>query len=80
MELQQLSALLGWCAVINFGLLAWWAAFIVFAHDFVYRLHTRWFRLPVERFDAIHYAGIVAFKLATLTLFVVPWIALKIVS
>ena len=80
MELQQWSAVLGWCAVINLGLLSWWAAFIVFAHDFVYRLHTRWFRLPVERFDAIHYAGIVAFKLATLTLFVVPWIALKIVS
>lgn len=34
----------------------------------MYRLQGRWFRLSVETFDAIHYAGMAAYKLAILLL------------
>lgn len=57
MTIDQVRELLGWCAVMNLGLLLWWFLFFALVHDLVYRLHGKWFKLSVERFDAIHYAG-----------------------
>ena len=68
-----------WCAVINYGILLVWFVFFVLAHDWMYLLHSRWFRLSVEQFDMLHYAGMSVFKLGILLLNVIPWIALHIV-
>jgi hypothetical protein len=56
--------------------------FVVFLmfHDALHRLHARWFRLPAETFDAIHYGGMAAFKLGALLLFAIPWLALVCVG
>jgi hypothetical protein len=35
MTLDQLRELLGWCAVMNIGLLFWWFLFFALAHDLV---------------------------------------------
>ena len=48
----------------------------VFRHDALHRLHSRWFRLSVEAFDAVHYAGMAVFKIGVLLLFAMPWLAL----
>ena len=29
-----------------------WAGVFVFAHDWMFRMHSRWFKLSVETFDA----------------------------
>lgn len=79
MDIELLHRTLGWCAVINIAGLLWWWLMFVFARDWIYRLHSRWFRLSPERFDSIHYAGMVFYKIATLVLFVVPWLVLHIV-
>ncbi len=80
MTLQTLQEILGWSAVINMGIFLFWFLIIAFAHDWIYRLHTRWFRLTVEQFDAIHYATMGGYKLAVIVLNVVPYFALRIVS
>ncbi|MBU1190106.1 MAG: hypothetical protein KKA36_02280 [Gammaproteobacteria bacterium] len=80
MTLDQLREFLGWCAVMNIGLLLWWFLFFALAHDLVYRLHGKWFTLSVERFDAIHYAGMAYFKLTVFVFNVVPYFALRIVG
>jgi len=49
-------------------------------HDRMYAWHRRWFHLSVETFDAIHYAGMAWHKMATWLLFIMPWIALRIVG
>jgi hypothetical protein len=41
--------MLGWCAVINLGLLVWWFLFVLLAHDWTYRVHSKWFRLTRKR-------------------------------
>lgn len=79
MTIEQLSEVLLWCFVINMGLLMWWAGFFILAHDFVYNLHTKWFKISVERFDAIHYAGMAIYKIGMFMFFLVPWMAMKIV-
>jgi hypothetical protein len=48
------------------------------AHDRVYRMHTRWFRLSPEMFDALNYAGVAVYKIGILLFFVVPLIALHL--
>ena len=80
MTVDMLREVLRWCAVINMGLLLWWFLWLVFAHDFLYRMHSKWFKIPVETFDTIHYAGIACFKLAVIVLNVVPYFALRIVT
>ncbi len=79
MTVEQISDVLAWCSVINIGLLLWWFLMFALAHDFVYRLHGKWFKLTVERFDAIHYAGMAFFKIGIFLLNIVPYLALRIV-
>ena len=79
MTVEVVRDVLAWCAVINVGLLLWWALVLMLAHDRVYRLHTRWFRLSVEQFDAIHYAGMALFKICVFVFNIVPYLALRIV-
>lgn len=80
MTVEQIQEFLGWCSILNLGLLIWWSAFILLAHDFVYQLHGKWFRLSVERFDAIHYTGMAFFKLSIFMFNVVPYFALRIIA
>ena len=80
MELETIRAFFAWCSVINMGLLLWWALFLLLAHDWVYDLHSKWFKISVEQFDTIHYAGMAFFKLAILLLNLVPYFALRIIG
>ena len=80
MTVDVFLGILGWSAVINFGLLMWWFLWILFAHDFVYRMHSRWFKVSVEKFDAIHYAGMAFYKITIIVFNVVPYLALRIIT
>ena len=71
---------LAWCSVINLGFLLFWFLLLLLAHDFVYRFHGKWFKLSVERFDAIHYALIGVFKLGIIVFNIVPYFALRIIG
>lgn len=80
MELSEIRAFFAWCSVINIALLLWWVLFLLFAHDFVYRMHTRWFKISVEKFDAIHYSGMALFKVGVFMFNLVPYFALRIIG
>jgi len=68
-----------WCLLMNAGILLLWFAFLSLAHDWVYRMHTRWFKVSMEAFDSIHYAGMAFFKIAIFVFNLVPYLALLIV-
>ena len=53
---------------------------ITVLHDWVYKMHTKWFKLSIEKFDEIHYTGIAFFKIAILFFNIVPYFALRIIS
>ncbi len=80
MTLQVVQEALGWCVVINIGIFLCWFLVMMFAHDWVYRYHAKWFRLTVEQFDAIHYASMGGYKIAIIVLNIVPYFALRIIS
>jgi hypothetical protein len=80
MSLEILRSVLGWCAVINYTVLALWFLLFMLAHDWMHRLHGRWFRMPAEQFDAIHYALLGIYKIGIIVLNIVPYLALRIVG
>ena len=81
MTLEKLRSMLGWCTMINVALLLLWSAAFLFAHDWMFQLHTRLgFKLSPEVFDAMHYGGLGIYKLAIWLLNLAPYIALRIVG
>ena len=68
------------CTLLNYGLLLVWFLAFKFAHTWLYGLHSRWFRMSPEQFDAIHYAGMAIYKIGLFLLNLAPYIALKIVA
>lgn len=80
MTTNEIKDVLLVCVIINYALLLIWFAVFVFAHDWMYRLHGRWFRFPVETFDAIHYTGLAIYKIGIILLNLAPLIALYFLS
>ncbi|MEJ2164469.1 MAG: hypothetical protein P8X90_02995 [Desulfobacterales bacterium] len=80
MTLETVRAVLAWCTVINLALFIWWFLFFALAHDWMYRLHGKWFKISVEKFDAVHYAGMALFKMGILLFNLVPYLAMRIVG
>lgn len=78
MDLSTLRDLLVWSLVVNYAILLVWFVMFSLAHDTVYRLHTRWFRLSREMFDALNYGGMAVYKIGVLLLNVAPLLALLI--
>ena len=80
MTIEVIRAALGWCSIINMGLLLWWFLVITLAHDWVYQFHGKWFKLSVDKFDEIHYTGLAFFKIGIFFFNIVPYFALRIVG
>jgi len=80
MTIELVRDVLGWSALINYAVLIWWFLVFHFAHDWIYGLHGRWFKLSVERFDAIHYAAMAFYKLCIFVFNLAPYLALRIVA
>jgi hypothetical protein len=78
--IQMLRDFLLWSAILNYAVLLGWFLAFTCAHQALYRLLGRWFRLSEEQFDSVHYAAMFAYKIAILSLNVVPYIALRIAT
>ena len=76
MTVVELKAFLLCSSAINYGVLFIWFGVFVFAHDWLYAVHSRWFRLSAEHFDAIHYGAIALYKIGILLFNLVPLLAL----
>lgn len=80
MTLEAAQGLLLWCLVVNYGILLLWFLLFWFGHDWMFRLHSRWFQISKERFDSVHYASMAGYKIGILLLNLAPYIALRLVG
>jgi hypothetical protein len=80
MSIEIWLQLLGWSTLVNWGILLVWFAFFALARDWMRRLHGRWFQISAEQFDAIHYAGMAAYKTLILVFNLVPYLVLRAIS
>jgi len=76
MERSRMRLFLLWCAAFNILFAICWFVLFSFAGGWVYRLHSRWFPMPQETFSAIHYAGLVLYRVLLIFFVVVPLLAL----
>lgn len=78
MTINKIKEILLWCVGINCAILLIWFSVFFAAHDWLFRMHTRWFKLSSGTFDAINYAGLATYKIGVLLFNLVPLIALCI--
>lgn len=76
MDIDTIRSFLGWCTLINFGLLLFWFGLLVFARGLIFNLHSKWFKLSEQHFDTIHYCGIGLYKLTVWMFFAIPYLVL----
>jgi len=76
MNPDTIKALLLYSLAFNYAILIIWFGVFSLAHDSMYRLHSRWFNLSAETFDAIHYASMALYKIGIMLLNITPLIAL----
>ena len=80
MTLEIIRSVFAWCTVMNLVLLLFWFAYFRMAHDWLYRIHGKWFDIPADKFDVIHYGAMAGFKLGIILFNLVPYLALHIVG
>jgi hypothetical protein len=80
MTIEVTRDFLLWCTVIDYGVLLVWFLVFVFGHDWILRIHDRWFHLSRDQFDAVHYAGMSIFKIGILLFNLVPFVVLSILG
>ncbi len=78
MTVELLKGTLAWSAVLNMGILLWWFLFMTLAGDWVFKMHSRFYKIRRDHFDTIHYAGMTFYKICIFTFFIVPYLALRI--
>jgi len=80
MDIETLRTFFLWCTIINAGLGILSFLAFVFAGDFIYKVHSRWFKMPKEAFTASFYSMIGVIKLIVIMLNLVPYIVLVIMG
>jgi hypothetical protein len=80
MSLEIVRAIIAWSAIINLAILLCWFLFFTLVHDWMFRLHGKWFTFSREAFDALHYGGMGLYKLGILLFNVAPYLAMRIVG
>ncbi len=80
-NIESITAFLGWCTVINCGLLAFSTAMLVTsAGDWAKGIHSKLFGIPKENLNSMYFMFLANYKLAIFVLNLVPYIALKIMG
>ena len=78
MASELLCRFLLWSLAFNYLVLFIWFFVFVFCRNWIRNLHGRWFKMPEETFDAIHYGGMAVYKIGILLFNLAPLVALSI--
>ncbi len=80
MDLVTLRAFFMWCTIINGGFLTLTSLVLTFAGNLIYRVHSRWFKMPREAFNIVIYSFIGLYKIFLLVFCLVPYVVLVILG
>ena len=77
--LRTVARVLKWCVLLSGAILLLWFCMLAFAGEWVYRMHSQFIPVSREHVAFVHYGGLALFKGAVLVLFLVPYVAIRIV-
>ena len=79
-ELQTLTTFLGWCAVMNIGLLLFTAVWLIVFRDFTKNIQSVIMDVDEDILDAIYIQFMGNMKIAVIVFNIVPYLALRIMA
>lgn len=80
-NIESITEFLGWCAVLNIGLLTCYTIVLVSSvGDWAKSIHAKLFRVSKEGLEPLYFNFLANYKIAVLILNVIPYIALKIMG
>jgi len=80
MDIQLMTKFFLGCTIVNVSLLILSFFLWMFAADFIYKLHGRWFPMPRETFNVVFYCFIGIYKILVYVFNIVPWVVLWILG
>jgi hypothetical protein len=78
--IEQLTAFLGWCTLINMGLLLFSTLMLALMKDFAINMHSKIFDLDSQTLPAMYFEYLGRLKLLVIVFNLVPYLALRIIS
>lgn len=79
-ELNTLTAFLGWCSVINIGVLVLSVIVLMLMREAIANIHSKMFGLNQTTLPPIYMQYIGSYKIAILIFNLVPYISLKVMN
>ncbi|MEY2695911.1 MAG: hypothetical protein RL333_49 [Pseudomonadota bacterium] len=80
MSLEAIKTFLLWSFIFNYGILVISSMILVGWRDQIYSLQSRFFPMPIARFDACHFILLGGYKIGIILLTLVPWFALHLLT
>ena len=80
MTVDILREVLGWCAVINIGLLIFSAIFVVLLRGPISHIHAKMFNLDESDLSRAYFQYLAQYKIAIIMFNIIPYFALRIVG
>ena len=80
MTVDMLREVLGWCAVINIGLLIFSTIFVVSLRGPISRIHAKMFNLNESDISLAYFRYLAQYKIAIIVFNIIPYFALRIVG
>ena len=82
MNIAMLTQFFMWCTILNIGLLllSFFLVAFGFGTDFVYRIHSKWFPMPMDTFNMALYLLIGVYKIFIFVFNLAPWVTLVIIK
>jgi len=71
---------LGWCSIINIGMLILSAIFIIILKDTAIKIHTKMFDLDKVYLQQSYFKYLAQYKIIIIVFNIVPYFALKIIA
>lgn len=79
-DLSTLRAVLGWCTLLNFGLLVFVALMLRLVGRSIRQLHARLFGLHEEQLPLVYFQWMAHYKTFVLFFNLMPYLALRLVA
>jgi len=78
--IDTMREFLGWCSVINIGLLIFSAILVVSLRGPISRIHAKMFNLDESDISRAYFQYLAQYKIAIIVLNIVPYFALRIMN
>lgn len=79
-EINTITTFLGWCTLINTGILIYSTIMVFLLRNFISNMHSKIFSLNPDDLPLVYFQYLGNYKIAIIILNLVPYISLKIMS